>query len=86
MGYSRQEYWSTLPFPFAGDLPDPSIECVALAPSPEMAGGYFTTEPLRFTVLCLVTQLRLTLWDPMNCSPSGFFVTTGVGCHAFLQD
>ena len=26
MGYSRQEYWSGLPFPSPGDLPDPRIE------------------------------------------------------------
>ena len=26
MGFSRQEYWSGLPFPFPGDLPDPGIE------------------------------------------------------------
>ena len=26
MGFPRQEYWSVLPFPFAGDLPDPGIK------------------------------------------------------------
>ena len=26
MGFYRQEYWSGLPFPFSGDLPDPGIE------------------------------------------------------------
>ena len=26
MGYSRQEYWSGLPFPPPGDLPDPGVE------------------------------------------------------------
>ena len=26
MGFSRQEYWSGLPFPFPGDLPDPGTE------------------------------------------------------------
>ena len=26
MGFSRQEYWSQLPFPSPGDLPDPGIE------------------------------------------------------------
>ena len=26
MGFSRQEYWSELPFPAPGDLPDPGIE------------------------------------------------------------
>ena len=26
MGFSRQEYWTGLPFPSPGDLPDPGIE------------------------------------------------------------
>ena len=42
MGFSRQEYWSGLPFPFAGDLPDPGIELVSPA-SPELAVWFFTT-------------------------------------------
>ena len=31
MGFSRQEYWSGLPFPSPGDLPDPGIEPVSPA-------------------------------------------------------
>ena len=31
MEFSRQEYWSGLPFPFPGDLPDPGIEPESLA-------------------------------------------------------
>ena len=31
MGFSRQEYWSELPFPTPGDLPDPGIEPMSLA-------------------------------------------------------
>ena len=31
MEFSRQEYWSGLPFPFPGDLPDPGIEPGSLA-------------------------------------------------------
>ena len=41
MGFSRQEYWSGLPCPPAGDLPDPGIEPVP----PVLAGGFFTNEP-----------------------------------------
>ena len=41
MGFPRQEYWSSLPFPSPGDLPDPEIKPL----SPELAGGFFTTEP-----------------------------------------
>ena len=42
MGFSRQEYWSGLPFPPSGDLPDPGIKPVSLT-SPVLAGGFFTT-------------------------------------------
>ena len=41
VGSPRQEYWSGLPFPSPGDLPDPGIELT----SPALAGGFFTTEP-----------------------------------------
>ena len=44
MEFSRQEYWSGLPFPSPGDLPDPRIEPVSFA-FPALAGGFFTTEP-----------------------------------------
>ena len=42
MGYSRQEFWSGLPFPPPGDLPDPGIEPASLM-SPALAGGFFTS-------------------------------------------
>ena len=42
VGFSRQEYWSGLPFATPGDLPDPGIEPVSLT-SPALAGGFFTT-------------------------------------------
>ena len=41
-GFSRQEYWSGLPFPPPGDLPDAGIEPVSLM-SPALAGSFFTT-------------------------------------------
>ena len=44
MGLPRQEYWSGLPFPTPGDLPDPRIESASPA-SPALAGGFLTTEP-----------------------------------------
>ena len=42
MGFFRQEYWSGLPFPSPGDLPNPGIKPEALA-SPALAGGFITT-------------------------------------------
>ena len=40
MEFSRQEYWSRLPFPSPEDLPDPGVEPASLM-SP--AGGFLTT-------------------------------------------
>ena len=42
LGFSRQDYWSGLPCPSPGDLPDPRIEYVSLM-APALAGGFFTT-------------------------------------------
>ena len=44
MGFSRQEYWSRLPFPSPGDIPDPWIEPTSLM-SPALPGRFITTEP-----------------------------------------
>ena len=52
MGFSLQEYRSGLSFPSAGDFPDPGIELI----SPSLAGGFFTTEPMRTS-----TQLKYNI-------------------------
>ena len=44
LGFSRQEYWSGLPFPSPGDLPNPGIKPVSPM-SPVLAGRFLTTEP-----------------------------------------
>ena len=41
MGFSRQEYWSGLPFPSPVDLPNPGIEPV----SPALEADALTSEP-----------------------------------------
>ena len=41
MGFSRQEYWSGLPCPPPGDLPDSGIEVASLT-FPALAGSFFT--------------------------------------------
>ena len=58
MGLSWQEYWSGLPFPPPGDLPDPGIEPM----SPAMAGEFFITEqpgkPVTYKILLLPPSYR----------------------------
>ena len=66
--FSRQEYWSGLPFPTPGDIPDPGIQSV----SPALAGVLFTTEPpgkpLPDVQFSSVTQSCPTLCNPMDHS------------------
>jgi len=42
MGFSWLEYWSGLPCPLPGDLPNPGTELMSLM-SPAMTGGFFNT-------------------------------------------
>ena len=53
-GFSGQEYWSELPFPSLGDLPNPGIEPA----SPALAGEFFTTEP--------PGELKLKCYSPLE--------------------
>ena len=57
MGFSRQEYWSGLPCPSPGDLPNPGIQPMSFM-SPALAGRFFTTnphgKPLIYTYICLI--------------------------------
>ena len=59
MEFSRQEYWSGLPFPPPEDLADPGIEPVSLA-SPALAGGFLTTEPPGKGTVLLPNQICLS--------------------------
>ena len=54
MEVSRQEYWSGLPFPPPGDIPDPRIEPMTPACISCIEGGFFTTEPLGSEVVIMV--------------------------------
>ena len=54
MGFPRQEYWSELLCPPAGNLPDPGIESSSLMP-PALADRFFTTSASReaYILLCI---------------------------------
>ena len=51
MEFSRQKYWSGLPFPPPGDLPHPGIKSKSLT-SPALAGWFFTTSTTREVPFC----------------------------------
>ena len=60
MQFSRQEYWSGLPFPLPGDLPDPGIEPTSLM-SPGLAGRFFTISTTWDTILPALHRLILQI-------------------------
>ena len=72
MGFPRQEYWSGLPFPSPGDLPDPGAEPT----SPALTGEFFT---INLPGKVLVAHSFLFLCDPMDYSLPSFSV------HGILQ-
>ena len=49
IGFFKQKYWSGLPCPPPGDLPDPGIEPTTLT-SPTLAGEFFTTSDQYLTL------------------------------------
>ena len=79
MGFPRQEYWSGLPFPSPGDLPNPGIKPASLA----LAGGFFTTEPpgkpctavLAIVILLFIISLMLIyLLTGSLCKSTNLFI------------
>ena len=55
MGFSRQEYWSGLPFPTSKYRPDPGIKRTSAAPA--LAGGFFSTS----TTYTWFIQIRIQI-------------------------
>ena len=98
MGILQAEYWSGLPCPPPGHLPNLKMEPTSLM-SPELAGVYFTTSVtwealIQDTAVAAAAkslQSCQTLCDPIDGSPPGSRPwdspgkNTGVDCHALLQ-
>ena len=98
MEFSRQKYWSWLPFSTPGTLPDPRINPKSQASS-SLTGRFFTTstiwEALKENACmhaCLVTSVVFNSVRPYGQQPTGLLCpqdspgkNPGVGCHALLQ-
>ena len=73
MGFSRQEYWSGLPFPSPGDLPDSGIK----PGSPALEGDALTSEPpgkpIYYKYCVIMTHLI-----------THFHISRLLGCYRFL--
>ena len=58
MGLSGKEYWSELPRPLPGDLPDPGIEPASLM-FPALVGGFFTTSATWEAHVCVYVCMSI---------------------------
>ena len=59
MGFSRQEYWSGLPFPSSGDLPDPGIKLR----SPALQADFLTSELPGKPIVCIYVYIVVYIYD-----------------------
>ena len=74
MGFSRQEYWSGLPFPSPGELPDTGIKTMSLA----VASRFGTTEsPGKFILFLYISTKfdQIAPNVPFPCSLSTFILS-----------
>ena len=60
MGFSRQEYWSGLPFSPPGDLPDLGLE-LSSPVSPALKADSLPAESLGKPVLCIYSILNISI-------------------------
>ena len=85
IGFSRQEYWTGLPWPPPGNLPDTGIEPTSLV-SPAFASGFFTTAT---TGEAYESESHSVVSDPLwpygLYSPWNSGQNTGVGSLSLLQ-
>ena len=81
MEFSRQEYWSGLPFPPPGDLPNPGIE----PRSPALQADSLPSEPLRVKKKKKVGSLKqFVRAGSMKCTWISLKALTSLGCTAGL--
>ena len=81
MGFLRHKYWSGLPLPSPGDLPDPGIKPTSL-PSPALAGGFFSNEPPG-KLACTFRWIQMSssaLWVHVPCQMHTYICIRGHMC------
>ena len=66
MGFSRQGYWTGLPLPTPGNLPDPGIELKSLA-SPALADRFLTTSATWEAHVCMFEGARVSIGSHTHC-------------------
>ena len=84
MEFSRQEYWSELPFLPPGDLQDPGIEPMPFA-SPALTGRFFTTAPCGKGKYDILRILKYLLWKHGATSFVQVTFMTFIACVVFFR-
>ena len=74
MGFSRQEYWSGLPFPSPGDLPNPGIE----PGSPKLQADSLPSEQ---NTNCLLNEK----WEKLTIEPIHLALTVSITSRPFAK-
>ena len=88
MGFSRQGYWSGLPFPPPGDLPNPGIEPESLV-SPALAGRFFITALRSLPALTVYDLDTWVVCKQKACTQVWHFVADKAPshpCHLILTE
>ena len=80
MGFSRHEYWSGLPSPPLGDLPDPGIKPTSLT-SPALAGEFFTPVLYSVSLLCYLMFFAFII----SLSVFAYLEELQTQTHIFIQ-
>ena len=87
MGFPREEYWSGLPFPSAGDLPDPGIEPA----SPSLASGFLYHRATWKAPACVYVYMHKHTgrynfcFIPLSLELSALFVCCGMYVY-YVED
>ena len=75
MEFSRHEYWSRLPLPSPGDLPDPGIKPMSFE-SAALVGGFFTTWAIWEILITAFYFPGLKTSRSMSCLKSLYYVVS----------
>ena len=76
MEFSRQEYWSGLPFPPPEDLPSPGTEASSIASPASPAGEFFTTGPVSLDKMNIMWKVLDVMDNYVVIKTSAFQVKT----------
>ena len=80
MEFSRQEYWSGLPFPSPGDLPDPGIEPRSPALEADALSSELTGKPHNILKQCQLSKKRSKRWTWEISAPETDLIPLSVPC------